>query len=193
MKLVEEIFQDKENLAKDEQLKEVLFEKNEKEHIVFSCKVHKQNRWDMRKNVILTISNFGQVSIISEEKHVHWIIKLADLKSLTWVTDDKDKNRHEIVINHKTSYDYRIDCMSMEEKDNAFKSLKYMFWLMNGVNLPIYSVPMSISIQVENTKRAANKAEKRNELPEKYRAVEEDIYFEDPLKSQLYLQQQKVE
>lgn len=143
--------------------------------------------------MILTISNFGRVSIISEDKHLHWMVKLSELKSLTWVHDDKGAERHEIVINHKTSYDYRLDCMSRDEQESAFKALKYIYWMMNGVNLPIYAVPIEVSLQVENTKRAASRQEKRNELPEKYRAVDEDIYFEDPLKSQLYLKQQEAQ
>lgn len=68
------------------------------------------NRWDLKKNVILTLSNFGQISIISEEKKVHFILKLSDLKSLTWV-EESQSGRQEIVLNHMTLYDYRLDCM----------------------------------------------------------------------------------
>lgn len=42
---------------------------------------------------------------------------------------------------------------------------------------------MEVSLKVENRKQDASKVAKRKELPEKYRAVDEDIYFEDPEKS----------
>ena len=72
-------------------------------------------------------------------------IKLSELKSLTWVHDEKHADRHEILINHKTCHDYRLDCMSVNEKDNIFKGLKHIYWMQYGVNLPIYSVTMDIS------------------------------------------------
>lgn len=97
-------------MAQDEELKQLLFPEKDKEHIIFSCKVEKMNRWDLKKNVILTLSNFGQISIISEEKKVHFILKLSDLKSLTWV-EESQSGRQEIVLNHMTLYDYRLDCM----------------------------------------------------------------------------------
>lgn len=191
LKQAEEIFKDGAGLASDEALRVTLFGEGQEERIVYSCLVQKRDRWQQKKNVILTVSDFGRVSIVSEEKRVHWALKLSELKSLTWVYDDKNE-RHEIVINHKTSYDYRLDCMSPEEKESAFRALKYIYWLRNGVNLPIYAVPLEVSWQVENTKRAATRPEQRKVLPEKYRAVDEDIYLEDPQKSQLHKQQQEL-
>lgn len=87
--MVDKTFIDNQNLATNQDLKSKLFGDNKDEKIIFSDKVEKKDRWNVKKTVILTISNYGKISIISEELHVHWTIKLSELKCLTWINDDK--------------------------------------------------------------------------------------------------------
>ena len=111
---------------------------------MYSCMVNKANKWEEKVKTIFVISNFGQVDLLNEMKRVRHSVKITDLKSLTWIHDDVDHDSQEISINSKTSHDYKVYCNNIDEKEQIFSALKYLYWKVNGINLPIYAVPKSL-------------------------------------------------
>lgn len=110
---------------------------------------------------------------MSEEKKHKYKVTITELKSLTWVFNDKTaQSSFEVLINNKVNHDYRVECKDTKEKDDIFKALKYLYWKLNGKNLPIYTVPTSLVHLAFNSKHIMES--KRTAIPEKYRVSEED-------------------
>lgn len=172
------ILKDSLKLNENEELRKTLYgDKNfETEKISFSCNVKKLNKKNVAQDTLFVISNFGQIDLLSQTLKVRHTVKIHDLKSLMWIIDDIDCENHGIGISAHSTFDYKVECHQLTEKDNIFKALKYFFWKYHSVNLPIYQIPRSNLDRYFNSKRVP--IYMRINVPEKFRMINEDIYPE---------------
>jgi serum/glucocorticoid-regulated kinase 2 len=142
---------------------------NPGEKVVFSCTVLKYNRFNMKQERDLLITNKYTYNIKS--KKVKRPIKISNLMAYTY---SSAAGCNEFIIHVKNDYDYRfISDQYQEIKD----CLKYLYHQLSGKNLPIYRLANNKLKDHETTKKDL-KIGKDVVPPETMRASEEDTYAE---------------
>ena len=136
------------------------------ERVVFSCIVTKYNRWNMKQERILLLTNQTLYNIKKDQ--VQRRIAVSSIKA---VTKSLNKDNKEFVIHVKAEYDYRFDS---DKIASIFNALKDVFFQTNKVNLPVYGVPDRLKEYHTSKKDIANGIEVNPQ--EEYRLHKEDIY-----------------
>lgn len=140
------------------------------ETVVFSCVVVKINRFGMKQERTLLLTNMNLYNIKKES-----VQRRIGVDSIKSVTRSSKGNSNEFVVHVKSQYDYRFES---EYRKEIFEAIKYVCWKHNKVNLPVYQVPEKLK-DFHTTKRDISEG---NEIDpdEKFRIKDEDIYPEDP-------------
>lgn len=98
-------------------------------------------------------------------------IGIENIKALTKSLDPKRAT--SFIVHVKSEYDYQFDS---EQRDDIFKQIKYYFWNIKKVNLPIYAVREGI--EEFATKKTDIQKDKEVQPMENCRQKKEDIYPE---------------
>jgi len=139
------------------------------EEVVFSCLVIKINRFGMRQDRTLLLTNKFLYNIKKED--IKRKINVSKIKSVTKST--KDGNR-EFVIHVKSEYDYRFES---DYRKDIFEAIKYVYWRANKTNLPVFGVPDRLK-DYHTSKRDIEHGTEVEPDP-KYRRRSEDRYSEN--------------
>ena len=140
------------------------------ETIVFSCAVVKINRFGMKQERTLLLTNMNLYNIKKES-----VQRRIGVDSIKSVTKSTKGNSTEFVVHVKSEYDYRFES---EYRNDISEAIKYVCWKHNKVNLPVYAVPDKLK-DFHTSKRDISEG---NEIDpdEKFRVKSEDVYPEDP-------------
>lgn len=107
------------------------------EQVVFSCSLAKKNRFGMKQERTLLLTNKKLYNVKKTE--MQRAIALENIKALTKSQDPKRAT--SFIVHVASEYDYQFDS---EQRDDIFKQIKYYYWNMKRTNLPIYAVKDSI-------------------------------------------------
>ena len=113
------------------------FDTDKDEKVVYSCVVAKINRWGMKQDRTLLLTNFNLFNI-KDKKKVQRKILLSSIKAITMSTKDKNP---EFVVHIRSEYDYRYES---DFRDEIFAAIKYTTWKLCKLNLPVYGVPSKL-------------------------------------------------
>lgn len=128
---------------------EVIMNKLEKnEHIVFSCKVMKYNRFGIKQDRFLLLSTKKLCNVKKQDFKRE--IKIYDIEALTKSTE---QGNLEFIVHIKDAYDYRFIC---EQRDELFEQIKAVFFQTMNANLPIYKVNGKLKEYTTNKKDVKN-------------------------------------
>jgi len=105
------------------------------EKVVFSSKVIKYNRFGMKQERIVLLTNLHLSNI--KKKQFQRRIAVSKIKAATKSTID---GNYEFVVHVKKEYDYRF---VNEQRDEFFLALKKVFFDTMNANMPIYGVPQT--------------------------------------------------
>lgn len=142
--------------------------KNEK--VVFSCTLFKKNRFGMKQERTLLLTN---IKLYNVKKHeMQRAIAIENIKALTKSMDPKRAT--SFIVHVASEYDYVFDS---EQRDDVFKQIKYYFWNAKKRNLPIYAVKDSIDEFA--TKKTDIQKDREVQPLENARNRAEDIYPEE--------------
>ena len=157
-------------MCKVSEQSEILVQLAKSESVVFSCVVVKYNRFGMKQERMLLLTNQNLYNIKKDQ--VQRKINVDSIKSITKSTKPKSE---EFVVHVKAEYDYRF---SSEHRADIFDAIKYVCWSLNKANLPVYGVSDSLK-EYHTSKRDISERHEKDP-GEKYRLYEEDKYAEDP-------------
>ena len=136
------------------------------EKVIFSCVVKKLNRWGMRQDRTLLISNQYLYNIKKDD-----VKRRISIKTIKAVTQSLKKGNLEFIVHVKSEYDYEFESDFRKEIFDAFK---YVSWTLNHANLPVYGVPDKLKDYATSKKDISNGVEVNPR--EEYRMHKEDIY-----------------
>lgn len=104
------------------------------EKVIFSCLANKTNRWMMREERILLLTNLGLHCLKKDE--IQRKVHLSSIKALTKST----RTDLPFVVHVKSDYDYHFDS---PHRKHLFDALKFVYYTEFNKNLPVYGVPDS--------------------------------------------------
>lgn len=139
------------------------------EEVIFSCSVIKFNRWGMKQERTLLLTNLSLYNIKKDQ--VQRKISINSIKALTKSTNP---NNAQFIVHVRSEYDYMYESDFRKE---IFDAMKYAFWKANGVNLPVYGVPDKLKEYHTSKKDISNGIEVNPQ--ETFRLHNEDIYEEN--------------
>ena len=102
------------------------------EKVIFSCVVVKFNRWGMKQDRTLLLTNHCLYNIKKDQ--VQRRISVGAVKAVSKST----KEQKEFIVHVKSEYDYRFES---DFRKDIFEALKWVFYSTNKTNLPVYAVP----------------------------------------------------
>ena len=136
------------------------------EQIIFSCLVVKINRWGLRQDRTLLVTNQSLYNI--KKSQVQRKIALPSVQALTKCLCPGE---WQFVIHVRNEYDYLY--MS-EHRQDIFKAIKFAFHQFSGKNVPVYGVPENLKAYHTSKKDIQQGLEV---VPQEiYRMYKEDIY-----------------
>lgn len=138
------------------------------EEVVFSCVVVKFNRWGIRQDRTLLLTNQNLFNI--KKDHVQRRIGVQSIKA---VTKSTNPNNNQFIVHVKSEYDYIFES---DYRKEIFDAIKYVFWKSNGTNLPVYGVPDKLKEYHTSKKDIQNGIEVNPQ--ENFRLTQEDVYKE---------------
>ena len=103
------------------------------EKVIFSCVVVKYNRFGMKQERALLLTNFNLYNIKKDQ--VKRRIDIADIRAMTKSSKPACK---EFVIHVFNQYDYRFES---DKRPEIFDAIKYVCWRQRKSNLKVYEVP----------------------------------------------------
>lgn len=103
------------------------------EKVIYSVAVLKFNRFGLRQDRTLLITNYCIYNIKNEE-----IKRKIPLYSIQAITKSKLVENFQFVIHIKNEYDYMYESPSRKE---IFNAIKYSFFQEVGMNVPVFGVP----------------------------------------------------
>jgi hypothetical protein len=107
-------------------------DKNRGEKIVFSGKVIKYNRFGMKQDRTIMLTNLFLSNI--KKKEFQRKIPVNKIKAATKSTIS---DNFEFIVHVKKEYDYRFIC---EQREEFFTALKKVYFETSNENLPIYGI-----------------------------------------------------
>lgn len=105
---------------------------------MFSANVHKWNKYSMKQERTLVVTNNTIYNFHKKKLRRSVIIK--ELQGLTKALNEKSS---EFVIHVKDDYDYRMESATPETRNNLFQCLKLLYLSKVKQNLPIYGIAKS--------------------------------------------------
>jgi hypothetical protein len=139
------------------------------EEVLFSCSVIKYNRWGMKQERTLLLTNLNLFNIKKDQ--IQRRIYLSSVKALT---KSMNPNNSQFIVHVRSEYDYMYESDFRKE---IFDAIKYAYWKANSVNLPVYGVPDKVKEYHTSKKDISNGIEINPQ--ENYRLKNEDIYEEN--------------
>lgn len=137
------------------------------EKVIFSCVVIKFNRWNLRQDRTLLLTNHCLYNI--KKNTVQRRISVGAIKAVSRST----KEPREFIVHVKSEYDYRFESDFRKE---IFDAIKYVFYLTNKHNLPVYAVPDRLKEYSTSKKDIIQGVEVNPN--EQFRDKSEDLYEE---------------
>ena len=107
------------------------------EQVVFSCSLFKKNRFGMKQERTLLLTNLKLYNVKKNE--MQRTIELSKIKGLTKSSDPKRAT--SFIVHVSMEYDYQFDS---DHRDEIFKQIKYYYWNIKKSNLPIFAVKDTI-------------------------------------------------
>ncbi|CDW73477.1 UNKNOWN [Stylonychia lemnae] len=141
-------------------------DKQRNEKIIFSTGVIKYNRFGMKQERNLLLTNVYLSNL--KKKTFQRKIPIVKVKAATKSTQE---GCLEFIVHVKQEYDYRFVC---DERDEFFRALKKVYYDLNGENLPIYGPNTRLKDYATSKKDMKKGAEIVPE--ENYRMRGEDLY-----------------
>jgi len=138
------------------------------EKIVYSCSVSKFNKWGIKQERTLMLTNTSLYNIkknTSQRK-----ISIFNIKAVTKSTQPNNK---QFIVHINSEYDYMFESDQISE---IFEAIKLVFWQNKKINLPVFGVPDKLKDYSTSKKDINNGVEVKPK--ENYRLVNEDIYEE---------------
>lgn len=141
---------------------------NKGERIVYSCLVIKFNKWGMKQERTLLLTNQCLYNI--KKSHVQRKITVGNIKA---VTKSTHPGNQQFIVHIKSEYDYMFESDHIKE---IFDAIKFVYWQNNNTNLPVFGVPDKLK-DYATSKRDINNGVEVNPKDE-YRLRKEDKYDE---------------
>jgi len=138
------------------------------EKVIFSCIVVKFNRWGMRQDRFLLLTNQYLYNI--KKDNVQRKISIGSIKAMTKST--KEDNT-EFIVHVRSEYDYHFEC---DKRTEIFNAVKFVYHQENNSNLPVYGVPDKLKHYATSKKDISNGYEV--DPKEQFRLKNEDHYPE---------------
>ena len=138
------------------------------EKVVFSCIVIKLNRWGMKQERTLLLTNQNLYNIKKDQ-----VQRRINIQSVKAVTKSTNSNNTQFIVHVKSEYDYMYESDFRKE---IFDAIKYAFWKANKSNLPVYGVPDKLK-EYHTSKKDISIGIEVNPQ-ENFRIHGEDIYDE---------------
>jgi len=136
------------------------------EDVIFSCIVVKFNRWGMRQDRFLLLTNQNLYNI--KKDNIQRKISIASIKAMT--KSIKEDNQ-EFIVHVKSEYDYHFEC---DKRTDIFNAVKFVYYDLNKSNLPVYGVPDKLKHYATSKKDIQNGYEV--DPKEQFRLKDEDNY-----------------
>jgi len=138
------------------------------EKIVFSCVVIKINRWGMKQERTLLLTNQNLYNIKKDQ-----VQRRISVDSIKAVTKSTKQDNTQFIVHVKNEYDYQFESDFRKEIFDAFK---WVYFIKNQQNLPVYGVPDKLKDYATSKKDISNGMEVNPK--EEFRLHKEDIYTE---------------
>lgn len=136
------------------------------EKVAFSCVVIKFNRWNLKQDRTLLLTNFNLYNI--KKNQVQRKINISSVKA---VTKSTKPDNQQFIVHVRSEYDYQFESDFRKEFFDAFK---YVYFLAHKTNLPVYGVPDKLKDYATSKKDISNGVEVNPQ--EQFRLHKEDIY-----------------
>lgn len=137
---------------------------------MYSCVLFKKNRFGMRQERTLMLTNLKLYNVKKTE--LQRTINIESIKALTKSLDPKRATG--FIVHISNEYDYQFDS---DARDEIFTQIKYYYWAIKKKNLPVYAV--SEAIDEFATKKTDIQKDREVQPMENSRVKAEDIYPED--------------
>lgn len=134
--------------------------------MVFSCVVIKFNRWNLKQDRTLLLTNTNLYNI--KKNQVQRKINISSVKA---VTKSTKQDNQQFIVHVRSEYDYQFESDFRKEFFDAFK---YVYFLAHKTNLPVYGVPDKLKDYATSKKDISNGVEVNPQ--EQFRLHKEDIY-----------------
>jgi hypothetical protein len=141
---------------------------NQGERIVYSCLVIKFNKWGMRQERTLLLTNQCLYNI--KKTHVQRKINVSNIKA---VTKSTNPGNQQFIVHIKSEYDYMFESDHIKE---IFDAIKYVYFQALRTNLPVYGVPDKLKDYATSKRDITNGVEVNPK--DEYRLRKEDKYQE---------------
>jgi hypothetical protein len=138
------------------------------EKIIYSCLVSKFNKWGMKQDRTLLLTNEYLYNI--KKNKVQRKIGINNIKA---VTKSTQQGNQQFIIHIKSEYDYMFESDQIRE---IFDAIKYVYYQTKSSNLPVYGVPDKLKDYATSKKDISNGVEVNPK--EEYRMKKEDKYEE---------------
>lgn len=109
------------------------------EDVIFSIIVLKFNRWNMKQERTLLLTNFSLYNIKKDQVQRKIAVNL-----MNGLSKSMKKDILEFIVHVKDEYDYRFECSDHDSITKVFDACKNTYWKSTGVNLPVYGVPNTL-------------------------------------------------
>jgi hypothetical protein len=139
------------------------------ERVVYSCRVSKFNRWGMKQDRTLLLTNDCLYNI--KKNSVQRRINVNGIKA---VTKSTQAGNQQFIVHIKSEYDYVFESDQIQE---IFEAVKLVFWQNNKINLPVYGVPDRLMDYATSKKDITNGVEVHPRAA--HRLKKEDRYEEE--------------
>ena len=106
------------------------------EQVVFSCVVLKFNRWGMKQERCLLLTNMALYNLKKDS-----IQRKIGINLMKGITKSLKKDVKEFLVHVKDEYDYRFECESIDKITTIIEACKHTYWKVHGKNVPVYGVP----------------------------------------------------
>lgn len=106
---------------------------NEGEYVVFSCIVKKYNRFNMKQDRTLLLTNSNLYNLKGSQ-----VQRRINISSIKAATKSLKADNSQFIVHVKSEYDYQFESDFRKE---IFEAFKYVYYCENLINLPIYGVP----------------------------------------------------
>ena len=136
------------------------------EKVVYSCLVSKFNKWGMKQDRTLLLTNMNLYNV--KKNQVQRKIAIENFKA---ITKSLQSNNKQFIVHIKSEYDYMFDSEYINE---IFNALKHEFHQKTGTNLPVYGVHDKLKDYATSKKDINNGVEVNPK--EDYRLKKEDKY-----------------
>lgn len=136
------------------------------EEVIFSTTVTKFNRWGMKQDRTLLLTNDNLYNIKKNQ-----IQRKINIDSIKAITKSLQKGNQQFIVHIKSEYDYMFES---DARDQIFQAIKFIFFKKNQQNLPVFGVHDKLKDYATSKKDISNGVEVHPK--DQYRLAEEDVF-----------------